>query len=112
MFKLRAALLLATLAGFITIISGILNDTRPVTALFRAGISAIVFGCCGFLISSMTETFWRRVSEKLNRKGQSVDIISDGDAGDDFAFSQSSQVAEEEFRPFTPDMVKRVYRSN
>lgn len=110
LFKLRIALFLAAVAGFLTIASGLLNDTRSVTALYRAGISATVFGCCGFLLGGIAETLFLTPLKNVKLKGQNIDIIDKGEADDEFVVSQQLQ-SDEEFRPLTPDMVKRVYRT-
>lgn len=110
MFKIRAALFLAVIAGLLTFISGLLNDTRPITALYRTGISLVVFGCCGFLLGGMAQMLLLRITEKGKQKGQTIDIVDNAESNGQHATELAQ--SDDGFRPLTSDMVKRVYRSS
>jgi len=110
LFKLRVALFLAGIAGLLTFISGLMNDTRPITALYRTGISLVVFGCGGFFLGGLAQILLVRVTETVEHKGQNIDIADTSDSNEQL----STELAQSDdgFRPLTSDMVKRVYRSS
>ncbi len=110
MFKLRVALFLAVIAGLLTFISGLVNDTRPITALYRTGISLVVFGCGGFLLGGMAQTLLARAATDTALKGQNIDV-TDNPASNEQLSTELAQ-SDDGFRPLTSDMVKRVYRSS
>lgn len=109
MFKLRVALFLAVIAGLLTFISGLVNDTRPITALYRTGISLVVFGCGGFLLGGLAQTLLARATD-TELKGQNIDV-TDNLASNEQLSNELAQ-SDDGFRPLTSDMVKRVYRSS
>lgn len=109
MFKLRVALFLAVIAGLLTFISGLVNDTRPITALYRTGISLVVFGCGGFLLGGLAQTLLARTADTDQLKGKNIDVT---DNPSNEQLSTELAQSDDGFRPLTSDMVKRVYRSS
>ena len=107
---MRAAVFLAILAGLVTFSISVWNGSRLLTAVQRSGISAAIFGCCGFLFSSIIEPHVRAILNNINPTGKNIDIISD--RHDDNISIVTEEQPEAEFRPFSPDTVKRVYRNS
>ena len=107
---MRAALFLAILAGLVTLSISDWNGSRLLTAVQRSGISAVIFGCCGFILSSMIEPHVREILNDINPTGKNIDIVSNGH--DDNITMATEEQPEAEFRPFSPDTVKRVYRNS
>lgn len=110
MFKLRVALLLAVIAGLLTFISGLMNDTRPITALYRTGISLVVFGFGGFLLGGLAQKLLARTADTAQQKGQNIDVTDNSSFNEQLSTELAQ--SDDEFRPLTSDMVKRVYRSS
>ena len=102
MFRLYIALGPAVVAGTLTFLSGLLQDVRPLTLIYRTLISSIIFAAGGFMFGSYLKKFPERQQTTLKPKGQNIDIISeDNIAGTDELLTPAP--AENEFSPLTPN---------
>ncbi|EAX48747.1 hypothetical protein TcarDRAFT_2219 [Thermosinus carboxydivorans Nor1] len=97
MLKVRLSLIMAGIAGALTLLFSFLNDARPLTLFYRSAISAFIFGLIGFVLGQASEKILNRFKQETKTKGQNVDIISE----------EPSVVP---FSPLTPDMVERIVR--
>lgn len=104
MAKLWFALGLAMVVASLTLIIGLLQDTRILTAIYRMFVSFIVFGTIGYLIAVTGEKFWGYRLTDLKSKGQKVDIISEEEP-----IGESKP--EKNFIPLTPNNLERLSRS-
>lgn len=103
MLKLRLALGLALVVGFLTLIIGVMNEARPLTVLYRMFISIGVFGLVGFGLAVWLERSLPQpevVTAML--KGQHVDITSQQED------MPEAQNAEDTFEPFTSDSFEQI----
>ncbi len=101
--KLRVTLCVALIVGTLTLIIGLLRDARLVTILYRTGISVIIFGICGYMISNLVENYLIRFLSQSKPKGQKVDIVSEQE---EVGVVHSEPI----FSPFTSDSLERVSR--
>ncbi|VBB08069.1 Hypothetical protein LUCI_3334 [Lucifera butyrica] len=105
MFKLRFALLLSLIVGFITLIMSILHDLRIDTIIYRVSISIIVFAAVGFGVGYFTDSFLNKVTAEQKPQGQIIDIKNEPE-------DSAIQAASESFRPLDQNDLQHVTRSS
>lgn len=101
MAKLWLALGLAMVVASLTLIIGLLQDTRIGTAVYRMLVSFVVFGAIGYIIAVMGEKFWGYQLTDLKSRGKKIDIISEEEPIGD-------SKPEKNFIPLTPDNLERL----
>lgn len=109
MDKLRWAFFLALAAGILTLVVSLIYNARLYTALYRSLVSAVVFALIGLIVGLALDRLLLKTNISDRSKGRTIDVKSENNT--DPADSVGS-APESEFRPLTPDMVERVYRSS
>ncbi|MBP2640080.1 MAG: hypothetical protein H6Q66_1031 [Firmicutes bacterium] len=104
MFKWRFSLAVAGLAGILTCLFGIFQQTRLETLFFRTIVSVCIFSIAGFLIAILLNRFFRYLLDNCQTKGTQVDVTAGESLNTDAPHLSS------EFTPLSPGNVKQVFR--
>jgi hypothetical protein len=107
MLKLGIALGLALVVAVLTAAVGLVQGARPLTILFRTGVSLGVFFLGGFLAVTLLQHYLERRLAEIKPQGKNIDIISkDGIIDNDELLNPPP--ATPEFKPFVPGNFDQV----
>jgi len=107
MLKLWISLGLALVVAVLTATFGLMQGARPLTVLYRAGITFAGFALGGYLAGLAAEGYLRRRFADVKPKRQSVDIISkDGIIANDELLNPAH--ASPQLGPLTPDSFEQL----
>lgn len=106
MFRLRIALALGMIVGALTGVFGLLEGLKLLTVAYRAVVSIILFGICGYVLGGYAETLFARQATDAQPKGRKIDVTSDDDINVDELLRQQDK---EDFSPFTPDHFDHIH---
>lgn len=104
MFKWRFSLTVASLAGTLTFLFGIFQQTRLETLFYRMIVSMCIFLIAGFCIAILLNRFFRHLLANYQTKGTQVDMTAGESLNPDAPHSSS------EFTPLSPENIKHVVR--
>lgn len=99
-FKLRVSLYLAFAATILTIIVGVFNGIATTAILYRTLVSLVLFSVLGYICGQFAERFLQEKVDKLEEKGQHLDIKADED--------QEKELTVSEFTPLNPENFENI----